>query len=184
MCDEIKRADDDTDALAQEGTVEVLENENCDSEPNVTDSTDEGKKEVEELQTRIQRLQADFENFRRRSRSETAQISSFVSAQSAAKFLPVADSLERALVSTAQDAESLRKGLDLIYRQMEKALQDVGLEKIVALGEQFSPELHEALMNTQNPELPDGQIAMVFEDGYKMQDKVIRHSKVRVVNNS
>jgi molecular chaperone GrpE len=141
--------------------------------------------QLEEMTARLQRLQADFDNFRRRSRSEAEQLSLFVRAQLVAGFLPVMDSLERALAAgEAEGVEGLKKGLELIYRQMAKSLSDAGAQKIAALGETFSPDLHEAVMNGQNPELPDGQIDCVFEEGYKLKDKVIRHSKVRVVNNS
>jgi molecular chaperone GrpE len=148
------------------------------------ESLDAAQKEAEELLVRLQRLQADFANFKRRSQGEREELSLFVAADLTRKFLPVADSLERALAAQEQDAESLRKGLELIYRQMQKSLQDAGAEKIPALGEMFSPDSHEALMNGQNPELPDGQIDMVFEEGYRIKGKVIRHSKVRVVNNN
>jgi molecular chaperone GrpE len=140
---------------------------------------------IEELTARLQRLQADFDNFRRRSRSDAEQLSLFVRAELVGGFLPVMDSLERALAAgETEDAESFKKGLELICRQMEKSLADAGAEKIAALGEDFSPDLHEAVLNGQNPELPDGRIDCVFEEGYKIKDKVIRHSKVRVVNNS
>ncbi|MDR3348888.1 MAG: nucleotide exchange factor GrpE [Acidaminococcales bacterium] len=140
---------------------------------------------LEEMTARLKRLQADFDNFRRRSRAEAEQLSLFVSARLVGSFLPVMDSLERALAAgETEGAESLKKGLELICRQMEKSLADAGVEKIAALGGTFSPDLHEAVMNSQNPQLPDGQIDCVFEEGYKLKDKVIRHSKVRVVNNS
>ena len=150
------------------------------------DETAAARKEVEMLTVRLQRLQADFDNFRRRSRTEAEQLSLFVSAGLVGRFLPVMDNFERALASSAdnQDAESLRKGFELIYRQLEKGLTDAGVEKINALGEQFSPQLHEAVMRSQNPDLPDGQIDCVVETGYRLKEKVIRPSKVRVVNNS
>lgn len=159
--------------------AEATSNEECSA------ATDECQKEIEQLKDRVLRLQAEFDNFRRRSRSEAEQLGTYVVAGVIQKFLPVLDNFKRSLeVDYSGDVESLKTGMELIYRQMEKAVNDAGAEKIPALGEQFSPDLHEALMNTQNPDLPDGQIDMVFEDGYKIKDKVIRHSKVRVVNNS
>ncbi|MDR2006794.1 MAG: nucleotide exchange factor GrpE [Acidaminococcales bacterium] len=141
--------------------------------------------QLEDLTARLKRLQADFDNFRRRSRAEAEQLSLFVSARLIGGFLPVMDSLERALTAgETEGVESLKRGLELICRQMEKSLTDAGVEKIAAAGEMFSPDLHEAVMNSQNPGLPDGQIDCVFEEGYKLKDRVIRHSKVRVVNNS
>ncbi len=150
---------------------------------NVQTNIDPQQQQIDELQTRLKRLQADFDNFKRRSKSEAEQLSLFVSVNIAAKLLPVLDNFERALACDNTDEQDLKKGMDLIYRQLEKALHDMGVEKIPSMGEQFSPELHEALMNAQNPDLPDGQIDMVFEQGYKIKDKVVRYSKVRVINN-
>ena len=143
------------------------------------------QKEIDELKDKLLRKQAEFDNFRRRTREEAEQLSTYVSSNVIKNFLPVLDNFGRALeTSNSEDAESLKKGMDLIYRQMEKSITDAGAQKIPALGEQFSPDLHEAVMNSQNPDLPDGQIDMVFEEGYKINDRVIRYSKVRVVNNS
>ena len=145
---------------------------------------DECKKEIEELKEKLLRKQAEFDNFRRRTREEAQQLSTYVAAGIIKNFLPVLDNFARAFeTADTQDAESLKKGMELIYRQMEKSLTDAGVEKVIALGEQFSPDWHEAVMNNQNPDLPDGQIDMVFEEGYKIRDKVIRHSKVRVISN-
>ncbi len=141
--------------------------------------------EIDDLQTRLLRLQADFDNFRRRSRTEMEDLSQCVMADVVGKFLPVLDNFYRALSNDKpQDAESLRQGLELICRQFEKSMEDVGAEKIVALGEQFDPKLHDSVMRSENDQLADGQIDTVFEEGYKIKDKVIRPSKVRVVSNS
>ena len=141
--------------------------------------------QVAELTARLQRLQADFDNFRRRSRAEAEQLSLYVTARLMNDFLPVMDNFERALsAGEGQDADSLRKGLEMIYRQLEKSMADAGVERIEALGAQFSPELHEAVMSSPNHDLPDGQIDLVCETGYRLKSRVIRHSKVRVVNNS
>ena len=143
------------------------------------------KKEIESLKGRLLRLQADFDNFKRRTKEDSEKLALFVSADLISMFLPVADNFERAIsTSETQDADSLRKGMELIFRQFEKSFKDVGVEKIPALGEEFSPDLHEAVMSAPNSDLADGTIEAVFEDGYKIKDKVIRHSKVKVVNNS
>lgn len=149
------------------------------------DELSDKQKEIDELKNRLLRAQAEFDNYRKRTRAEMGELRNFVIADVIRKFLPVIDNFKRALeTESAQDIDTVKTGMELIYRQIEKAVCDAGAEQIPAIGEQFSPELHEALMNTQNPELPDGQIDMVFEEGYKIADKIIRHSKVRVVNNS
>lgn len=167
--------------ILSEETLEVQPEQEADEERQAA----EGQKEIAELNERLLRKQAEFDNFRRRTREEAVQLSTYVTAEVVKKFLPVLDSFGRALeTDKTDDVENFKKGMEMIYRQLEKSVTDAGAEKIPALGEQFSPDLHEAVMNSQNPELPDGQIDMVFEEGYKINDKVIRHSKVRVVNNS
>lgn len=148
-------------------------------------SNQQGNEEVEELNKKLLRLQADYDNFRRRSRTESEQLSLFVKADLIGKVLPVLDNFSRALsVNDNQDAESFRQGMEMIYRQLEKTIYEVGVEKIEAEGSAFDPMVHEAMMNIESPDLPDGQVAMVLEDGFKIKDKVIRPSKVSVVKNS
>ncbi len=173
-----KKEDNLEEVVLQEETAEVCE------QPPATDELAAKTAEADELKNRLLRLQADYDNFRRRSREDMQQLSIFVSAELLGKFLPVLDNFKRAADSNStKDAENLRKGIELIYRQFEKAMQDAGVEEIASLGAQFDPNLHEAVMRCENSELPDGQIDMVLEEGYKLKDKVIRHSKVRVVNN-
>lgn len=146
---------------------------------------DSKQAEIDDLKNRLLRLQADYDNFRRRSRTESEQLSVFVSANLIGKILPVLDSFERALsTDEKQDVNNFRQGVEMVYRQLEKSVADSGVEKIKALGEEFDPTVHEAMMNTPNPDLPDGQISLVMEEGYKIKDKVIRPSKVGVVKNS
>lgn len=180
MKDEADMKQDDV----QEETVDNAETQG-EAEVVEVDELSEKQKEIDELKNRVLRSQAEFDNFRKRTRTEMGELRHFVTADVIRKFLPVMDSFKRALeTAKTEDADTMRTGMEMIYRQMEKAVTDAGAEPIPALGEQFSPELHEALMNVQNAELPDGHIDMVFEEGYKIADKVIRHSKVRVVNNS
>ncbi len=101
------------------------------------------------------------------------------------KFLKVLDNFERAETSAEKtaDMESLLAGMKQIRRQFEEAFKELGVQEIAAQNEKFDPNLHEAVMRGQNPEMEDETIDMVFEKGYKLQDKVIRHSKVRVITN-
>ena len=140
---------------------------------------------IEELTNRLLRLQADFENFRRRTASEKEQLSTFVTAGVVGKFLKVLDNFERAEVSAAKatDMEGVITGMQKIRRQFEAAFSELKVEEIPAQDQKFDPQLHEAVMRGHNPELEDEIIDMVFEKGYKLGDKVIRHSKVRVNSN-
>ena len=137
---------------------------------------------IEELTNRLLRLQADFENFRRRTASEKEQLSTFVTAGVVGKFLKVLDNFERAEASAAKatDMEGVITGMQKIRRQFEATFSELKVEEIPAQDQKFDPQLHEAVMRGHNPELEDEIIDMVFEKGYKLGDKVIRHSKVRV----
>ena len=140
---------------------------------------------IEELTNRLLRLQADFENFRRRTASEKEQLSTFVTAGVVGKFLKVLDNFERAEASAAKatDMEGVITGMQKIRRQFEATFIELKVEEIPAQDQKFDPQLHEAVMRGHNPELEDEIIDMVFEKGYKLGDKVIRHSKVRVNSN-
>lgn len=141
--------------------------------------------QIAELQNRLLRLQADFDNFRRRTAGEKEQLSSFVTVGVVGKFLKVLDNFERAETSFAQKPEldSMLTGLKQIRRQFDEVFKELGVTEIEAQDKKFDPTLHEAVMRGQNPDMEDETIDMVFEKGYKLNDKVIRHSKVRVISN-
>lgn len=168
------------EAAAEETVTEEVKEEV--KEEAVVDEKDE---KINELNNRLMRLQADFDNFRRRTQGEKEQLSGFVTAGVVGKFLKVLDNFERAEASAekATDLEGLLTGMKQIRRQFEEAFKDLGVEEIVAQDAKFDPNLHEAVMRGQNPEMEDETIDMVFEKGYKLHDRVIRHSKVRVITN-
>lgn len=141
--------------------------------------------QIEELQRRLLRLQADFENFRRRTAKEKEELSTFVTAGVVGKFLKILDNFERAEASAGKgdNVEAVLEGMQKIRRQFEDTFKELQVSEIEAQDAKFDPNLHEAVMRGQNPELEDEIIDMVFEKGYKLGDKVIRHSKVRVINN-
>ena len=157
------------------------------SEPDPRDAKlGEQAKKIEELQNRLLRLQADFDNFRRRNNEERERLGRFVTASVAREFLKVLDNFERAEESlkNTQDEHAVQKGMEKIHKQFEKALQTLKIEEIPAQGKPFDPNIHEAVMQGSNPDLPDESIDLVLEKGYKIGDDIIRHSKVRVVKNS
>ncbi len=146
---------------------------------------DEKDAKIEELQKQLLRLQADFENFRRRNAAEREQLSTFVTAEVVGKFLKVLDNFERAeqSVKTTSDMSAIVAGMEKIKRQFEQAFKELEVEEIPAEGQKFNPELHEAVMRGQNPDMEDESIEQVFEKGYKLRNKIIRHSKVKVISN-
>lgn len=143
------------------------------------------EKQIADLQNRLLRLQADFDNFRKRNNEERERLGRYVTGQVAREFLKVLDNFERAEASlkTSKDDNALQVGMEKIHKQFEKALQTLHIEEIPAQGKPFDPNIHEAVMQGSNPDLPDESIDLVLEKGYKIGDDVIRHSKVRVVRN-
>lgn len=170
------------ETAAEETVAEEAKEEQAEAKEAVVDEKDE---KITELNNRLMRLQADFDNFRRRTAGEKEQLSGFVTAGVVGKFLKVLDNFERAEASAEKtaDLEGLLTGMKQIRRQFEETFKELGVEEIVAQDANFDPNLHEAVMRGQNPELEDETIDMVFEKGYKLHDRVIRHSKVRVISN-
>lgn len=173
---EIKEEQKVDEAVAEEAKAEEAAEV---AEPDPKDT------KIEELTNRLMRLQADFDNFRRRTVGEKEQLSAFVTAGVVRQFLKVLDNFERAEISAKKtnDIEGIMKGMDMIRRQLDDVFKNLNVEEIPAQNEKFDPKVHEAVMRTQNPDLEDETIDMVLEKGYKLGDKVIRHSKVRVINN-
>lgn len=138
-----------------------------------------------DLSEKTLRLQADFDNYRRRTTKEQGELANFVTASVVEKFLKVFDNFERAIESNkkVEDVEIIRVGMEKIERQFAQALVALKVEEIPAKGEKFNPEVHEALMKGANPEMEDDTIDMVFEKGYKIDGRIIRPSKVKVIAN-
>ena len=178
---EAKAAEQETAEAAEAEKAEDVKNAEEAAEPEV----DPKDAKIEELQNRLLRLQADFENFRRRTNIEKEQLSTFVTANVVGKFLKVLDNFERAEASVEKgdNVDAVVDGMKKIRRQFEDAFKDLNVEEIEAQNAKFDPNIHEAVMRGHNPELDDEIVDMVFEKGYKLGDKVIRHSKVRVNTN-
>ena len=188
MAQEEAQATTDADVKQQATAEEAGPEEKAEAKEEAKEETaqeaepDPKDVKIEELTNRLLRLQADFENFRRRTASEKEQLSTFVTAGVVGKFLKVLDNFERAEASAAKatDMEGVITGMQKIRRQFEATFSELKVEEIPAQDQKFDPQLHEAVMRGHNPELEDEIIDMVFEKGYKLGDKVIRHSKVRV----
>ena len=187
MAQEEAQAAENADVKQQATAEEAQPEEKAEAKEEAKEEAEPDPKDVkiEELTNRLLRLQADFENFRRRTASEKEQLSTFVTAGVVGKFLKVLDNFERAEASAAKatDMEGVITGMQMIRRQFEAAFSELKVEEIPAQDQKFDPQLHEAVMRGHNPELEDEIIDMVFEKGYKLGDKVIRHSKVRVNSN-
>ena len=127
------------------------------------------------------RLAAEYDNFRKRSRKEKEALYTDVKAETAAKFLPVFDDLERALANETAD-EAYKKGVELIMAEFRKIMTGLGVEEFGEKGDAFDPNAHNAVMHVENEELGENVIAQVFQKGFRIGDKVIRHAVVQVAN--
>ncbi|MFS0839671.1 nucleotide exchange factor GrpE [Paenibacillus sp. 1P03SA] len=143
---------------------------------------DELRKAAEESQQRLLRAQADFDNFRRRTRQEKEEFAKYASLKLIEQMLPVIDNFDRALVSSreTQDFEALTKGIEMVYRQLEQLMTQEGLTPIEAVGQPFNPEFHQAIMQVESDEHEEGIVVEEVQKGYMLKDKVIRPSMVKV----
>jgi molecular chaperone GrpE len=127
------------------------------------------------------RILAEYDNFRKRSRKEKEALYLDVKAETAGKFLPVFDDLERALANETAD-EAYKKGVELIMAEFRKIMTGLGVEEFGEKGDAFDPNAHNAVMHVENEELGENVIAQVFQKGFRIGDKVIRHAVVQVAN--
>lgn len=145
---------------------------------------EDSRNRAEGYYRRLLRMEADFESFRRRTRAEKAELELYAGEKVIAGLLPVLDNLERALeaVKQTRDLDSLIQGLDLVYRGFKETLDREGLKVIEALGQDFDPELHEALAQVPAEETgkPDNIVVQEFQKGYLLKGKVIRPARVAV----
>jgi molecular chaperone GrpE len=145
--------------------------------------TEKVKAERDALLDRLARLQAEFDNARKRAVREQQEFREFAAADVIRNFLPILDSFERAL-KAGGDAGDFRNGVELIYRQFQDALQKSGVQPIVALGQAFDPRVHEAIEMVDTTEVPDHHVLDELQRGYKYKDRLLRPAMVRVARNS
>ncbi|MDY5365146.1 nucleotide exchange factor GrpE [Mitsuokella jalaludinii] len=140
-------------------------------------------KDLQEKKDRLLRLQADFDNFRRRSAKEREEISAVVTQNFCKDMLPLLDNFERAMAAETKDVEAFQKGVEMIFTQFQEILKKNGLEHIEAVGQKFDPNFHQAVMRVEDPEKEDDTVAQELQKGYMVKGRVIRPSMVQVVSN-
>lgn len=158
-----------------EENEEIIENQ---QEENIQDST---KQELEEMTDRYKRLMAEFDNFKKRSSKERETLYNSLISDIITSILPVVDNLEKA-VSVKTEDESYKQGVEMVHKQLIDTLSNLGVQQIPTIGETFNPEYHEAVSSVQDDTLGEKEIKEEFRKGYKIGDKVIRHSMVVVAN--
>jgi molecular chaperone GrpE len=139
--------------------------------------------ERDRLLDRLARLQAEFENARKRAERERTEYREFAAASAAEQFLPVLDNLELALKAKGS-AEQLRSGVSLIVKQMEEILEKMQVKAVPTVGEAFDPRFHEALGTMERDDVPDQHVAEEVRRGYKIRERLLRPALVRVAHNS
>jgi molecular chaperone GrpE len=143
---------------------------------------DQLKAERDQLLDRLARLQAEFENARKRAERERIDFRDYAVGSVVEQFLPVLDHFEMALKATGT-VEQLRTGVELIVKQMEDVLRQLNVVAVPALGEEFDPRQHEALGSVERADLPDQQVAEEVRRGYRLHDRLLRPALVRVAHN-
>lgn len=141
------------------------------------------KEERDNLSDQLLRALADFDNFRKRTQREMAEVRIHATIETLRAFLPVLDGFERALATSGGTVEDMRKGVELIYKQMLDAARRIGMEAIDATGKPFDPHQHEAIEMVETSEHPDHHVINELQRGYRLKDKLIRPSMVRVARN-
>lgn len=192
--DEAEAAGDDAAEAEPEQAAEKEQSEPeakaGQDEQQAADPLAEAQAQIEELKATIAqkddeilRRRAEFENYRRRTSQEKADIGNVVTQDIIKDMLPIIDNFSRAMAAETTDMEAFQKGVEMIYTQLTEILKKDGLEPIEAEGKKFDPEYHQAVMRVANPDLEDDTIAQELQKGYMVRGKVIRPSMVQVVAN-
>ena len=183
------KAEDTAEAEATE-TAETEETK-ADAEPDKKgffgkkkEKKDKKDEQIAELTDKVKRQLAEFENFRNRTEKEKSQMYMVGARDVIEKILPVIDNFERGLKSIPEDQKGgpVASGMEMIYKQLITVLSDLGVTPIEAVGQEFDPNLHNAVMHAEDEGLGENIVAEEFQKGYKYKDTVLRHSMVKVAN--
>jgi len=142
------------------------------------------KEKIEELEDRVKRQMAEFDNFRKRTEKEKSQMFETGAKSVIEKILPVVDNFERGLatISEEEKGSGFADGMNMIYKQLMTELESIGVKPIEAVGQEFNPDFHNAVMQVESEEFESGIVAQELQKGYTYRDSVVRHSMVAVVN--
>ena len=194
-------AGEDTEAVAEE-TVEEEADSEASEEEALEETAEEGSEkgakglfkrkpkkdkkdeQIEELKDKLTRQMAEFDNFRKRSEKEKSQMYEIGAKDIIEKILPVVDNFERGLGSVPEEEKNAPfvEGMEKIYKQLMTTLESVGVKPIEAVGQEFNPDFHNAVMHVEDEGLGENIIAEEFQKGYMYRESVVRHSMVKVAN--
>ena len=172
------------DVTPEEQTEQAVPTEETEAEaPNpLLEELEALKKSLSDQEDKFLRLAAEYDNYRRRSQKEKESAWSDAKADTAAAFLPVYDNLERAVATEGDEDSPHKKGLEMIFHQYQEILKKLGVTEIEAQGQPFDPEKHNAVMHIDDENLGENVVSQVFQAGFLLGDKVIRHAIVQVAN--
>ena len=194
---ESKNAETDSQSDAENSGSDREQTEEDESGSEAQDSKAEKKKlfgkknkkdkkdeKIDELTDRLTRQMAEFDNFRKRTEKEKSQMYEIGAKDIIEKILPIVDNFERGLSSMPEDekATPFAEGMEKIYKQLMTTLEGIGVKPIEAVGQEFNPDFHNAVMHVEDEELGENIIAEEFQKGYMYRDSVVRHIMVKVAN--
>ncbi len=174
-------AAEETKAAETEEKTEAEETE-VNEETGISEAEEELRKQVADLNDRYVRLFAEYDNFRKRTADEKSALYNQAVADSYAALFPILDNFERAFENTEASPEDFKKGVEMIYSQVKDIFTKAGMEEFGEPGDTFDPNIHNAVMHLEDPEKGENEIVAVFQKGYKLGDRVVRHAMVQVAN--
>ncbi len=192
--EDLEAAEEDEDTAGEDDAEEPSEEEGGEEGPdggkksrklfgkkNKKDKKDE---KIEELTDRLTRQMAEFDNFRKRTDKEKSQMYEIGAKDIINKILPVVDNFERGLAAVPEEEKKnpVLEGMEKVYKQLMTTLEEIGVKPIEAVGQEFNPDFHNAVMHVEDEELGENIIAEEFQKGYTYHDSVVRHSMVKVAN--
>ena len=162
--------------LAEKAAQESDDEEAVEAPVNLVDA----REQIDELNARVLRLTADYDNYRKRSQREKEDVRQFANQGLLEKILPVLDNFEMAIAAVKEADPSIKDGVQMIYDQLFAVLKDSGMEPIDAMGEPFDPNLHEALSQEETADVNEGTVVQQVQRGYKLNERLVRPARVVV----
>nr|WP_312667697.1 nucleotide exchange factor GrpE [Tissierella praeacuta] len=159
---------------------DIQEKEMESKSESLEDNLESKDREIEELNNKLLRLQAEFVNFKKRTEKEKESTISYALESFVCSLLPIIDNFQRAMESEDNKESGFYQGIEMIYQQLMKVLNENNIEEIKSLGENFDPNFHHAVFMEESDEYEEGKITEVLQKGYMLKDKVIRPSMVKV----
>ena len=183
------------EAVAENADAETVETDNADAAEGAEEPTKEKSKlfkkkkdpkdeKIEELSDKLLRQMAEFDNFRKRTEKEKSAMYEIGAKDIIEKLLPVVDNFERGFTTVAEDSkeDAFVTGMEMVYKQLMTMLEGVGVKPIEAVGQEFNPDLHNAVMHVEDETVGENIIVEEFQKGYTYRDSVVRYSMVKVAN--